>query len=111
PGHGQAVLRQRGDEVVVKQPAVLGDYDSHGNSALTVVPPPGLVWMVNVPPRTAALPRMFLNPVPSRLPPATPWPSSETSAMTWPARWRIRMSIRVGLACLRALPTASLTIR
>src|SRR5215207_959344 len=116
---GEQLLRARGlgddldalapherRDALAQQPAVVGDHDSHGSSAVTTVPAPGGLRMRNVPSSAATRSASPWSPVPADSS-APPMPSSAISMTATPPRRETRTDACVAWAYLAKLASAS----
>src|SRR4051795_4452798 len=97
--------QERGD-ALAHQPAVVGDHDSHGSSAVTTVPAPSGLRMRSVPSSAATRSASPCRPVPA-VSSAPPTPSSAISMAAMPFRRETRTDAADARAYLATLARAS----
>ena len=93
-------------DALAQQPAVVGDHDAHGRSAVTTVPAPGGLRMRSVPSSAATRSASPWSPVPADSS-APPTPSSVISMTATPLRRETRTDALVAWAYLATLASAS----
>src|SRR3954451_1745792 len=93
-------------DALAQQPAVVGDHDAHGSSAVTMVPAPGGLRMRSVPSSAATRSASPCRPVPV-VSSAPPTPSSVISMTATPLRRETRTDALVACAYFATLASAS----